>query len=226
MGRFVVSGVIVLALSLGATLLHLTFEIPEELKKYGAPFPPGILEKIEAAQMSANMKNAALVGGLVGLCFCAGLPLGAGLTTKSSGFRTAVTGAVLGTLFGAVGGAISPVVSQYLMAHPTVDPFLDGLLVQGCLSLAIAVAMAITVGLTDSGKQHRQVAVVLVICGLIATVLYPFAAAAAFPLLKSNQPIPEGLANRALWLSIPIILYFRTLRGRSAVPQPSDSPSA
>lgn len=205
MGRAFLIFIVVTAGSIGATTLSNTFTIPEELHQYFPPFADSVLAKIEAAQLLADQKNGGLVGGIIGALICAGLPLVIPRTVGASVAATVLAGAILGTGAGVIGGVVSPWLFRYLMMHP-VDPFVDGVLTQLPMTLGIALALAGTLSIASIGR-HSGTRSAVIVLGIISAVVYPFAASFAFPLLKSHIPIPDGMANRGLWLGLPILLY-------------------
>lgn len=223
MGRILVAAVVAVVAGVYATKLEKTFDIPEDLKKYSAPFPPGILEKIDAAQAAVDLQNHGLVGALIGAALCACLGAAA---VAPGGLLAGVIGAISGAVLGGCGGAASTVLYKYLMLHP-IDPFVDGVLVQASFTVAVAAALALTVFLAGRRSLNSSVPAVLVVVGVIGAVFYPFLAAIIFPVLKSHQPLPEGLLNRGLWLGLPVVLYALTLirSRRTASGQPAAAES-
>jgi hypothetical protein len=219
--RIVVGSVIATVLGVAATTLERTYDIPEDLKKYSAPFPDGVLEKIEAAQLSADQRNLALVGGLIGAAVC--VCLGAAVTSGNPA-KGVVTGAVLGGLLGGAGGAVSASAFRHFILNPLFpgSPFLDGVAAQGSLTVLVALALGLTVLVASSKTLKSETPAVIVVVGLVASAMYPLLSAMAFPLMKSQQAIPEGMGNRGLWIGLPVALFAVTLI-RSRRPSSADA---
>lgn len=217
MGRLLIAGVVALAGCLCITLLEGTFQMSEEMQQYSAPFPPGVEEQRDAEQIVADRKNMGMIGALMGAVICGCLACAALAGSAGSGVKGGIVGLVFGAGLGGLGGVLSTTLFKYLLVNP-IEPFADTVLVQGSLTVAIGIGLAATLLFTASGVVRKQLPIVLIVVSAISSVLYPFAAAVAFPLLKSHQTIPESIANRALWLGLPILLSAIAV-ARSLVPK-------
>ncbi len=205
MSRLLIAGVVALLVSMVVTRLEKTFQMSEEMQAYSAPFPPGIDEQRTVEQTAADRKNMGMIGGLIGAVVCSGLAFATWSGSLASSLKGALAGMVLGAGLGAAGGVLSTIAFKYFMMNP-LDPFLEGVLAQGSFTVAVSIGLAATLLLTASGRIRKQLPIVVIVVGLIASTLYPFLSAVLFPLMKSHQVVPEGMANRALWLGLPIIL--------------------
>ncbi len=213
MSRLFAGAIVSVLLGLPVTLLAETFMIPVNLQGYSAPFPPGVLEKIESAQLQADMKNMGTIGGLIGAIGCAVMGGAAAANAGRGTGKAFVLGGVLGLLLGAAGGAASALTFRGLLLNP-MDPFIKGVLTQVSLTGGIGIALSLTLCFAVRPLISMQAAITVVVCSVIAAVGYPFAAAFLFPLNRSDIALPEGMGNRALWLAIPFVLYALTI-GRS-----------
>jgi len=221
----VLAAIAALIACVGVAQLEGTFHMPEELMKYSAPMPLEIELQRFAEQIIADRKNMAMIGGLIGLIACSALTMATLVGSSVSLARGVLVGAVLGAIFGAVGGFLSTEAHRYLLAN-SIDGFVDQVLYQGCLTVAVACGLALTLWLTASNVVQKQSIPVLVVVACISSVLYPFVSAIVFPVLKSQQTIPEGPQNQVLWLGLPLLLWAITIgRSRQPVSAVSESES-
>lgn len=205
MNRLLIAGVAALTISVLVTRLEKTFQMSEEMQGYSAPFPPGIDEQRTVEQAAADRKNMGMIGGLIGAIVCSSLAFATLPGPLASSCKGAVAGIVFGAGMGAAGGMLSTIAFAHFMMNP-LDPFIEGVLAQGSFTVAVSIGLAATLLLTASGRIRKQLPTVIVVVGVIASALYPFLSAVLFPLMKSHQVVPEGIANRVLWLGLPIIL--------------------
>lgn len=213
--RLLIAGIVALVGSVAATTLERTFMIPVNLQGYGTPYPPGILEKIDAAQALANQKNIGLVGGLIGALTCGLLVCASMSGTTRKVIISGVMGLAVGAVVGAIGGAVSASVFGYFVAN-SIDPFIDTVLGHACLVVAIGAGLGLTLRVCSGKSQSSQLPLLLILVAVLCSVLYPFVSAFVFPVMKSAQAVPEGIGNRTLWLGMPILIFAITIARSSS----------
>jgi hypothetical protein len=159
-----------------------------------------------AAERGRNTKNLVLVDEIIGAAICLLLASTAAWIARGRTVAAIGVGLIGGALGGALGGFLGASINHFdgfpesaIMVRPPLVHATLWILVAAFLALAIAI-----------GTRRGNTASLfgrLALYSLIAAAVYPLIASIAFPLSNSDQPIPEGLANTALWIALPAALF-------------------
>lgn len=197
------------------------FEVPAELTEgigMGGP-PPDRAPVIAAAQAAAEQQNAALAAAAAGAILAIGLAVTIGLLRKS--LRGAVlgglAGVVLGILFGAAAGYAGLLTNGALLEAGSLDRSHVSIAVHAVVwsivALGVGAACAAAAGSARSAGIYIPASFA---AGLLAGLLYFPLVAVLVPAEDTNIVIPEGLAARILWTTLPGLLMGLTVARASS----------
>jgi hypothetical protein len=188
-----------------------SFQIPRELQIQMLRMrrlDEELLQQVDAAQRVAWQRNSMLVASIYG----AGLGLFAALAAAAVAGRHGrpvmggSLGIAAGLAAGAGGGLLNCLIFEQLWL-PQREPLLNTALSHGAYWVLMAGVFAVVVAVASRRPVLLHLGGVSIICAGIAATLYPFVAAAAFPLQPSDQPIPDGTATLLLWFSLPSLMF-------------------
>ncbi|MEW4490068.1 hypothetical protein AB1L42_18435 [Thalassoglobus sp. JC818] len=193
---------IAIVIGVAATEYQSPFEIPKELQLDANAMTTEQSAQLETVKNENARKHHAIMGGIIGAVFAGCLALGGSLLAKRGIPVATLSGFILGGVGGAVGGYASTYLLHYFRVHEQ-DQFIEAISIHGAFFVPVAIALALA--LIISRAMSITSAISLVIVAAIGAGMYPLLAAIIFPLLQSDKFPPDGSANRALWLALPIL---------------------
>jgi hypothetical protein len=176
-----------------------------------------------------ELKNTIVVDTIIGAATGLILALAAGWIAGGRAIAAGIVGLLGGAAAGAAGGYLASFINN-------LDQFPEGLsvartpIVHATLWSLIGAALAVAVGLATRRRNTLAVLGRLALYAVLASAIYPMIASLAFPLLNSDKPIPEGLANTAIWIALPTIAFaigiHQANRQPAAAPGSTPAPAA
>lgn len=196
------------------------FEIPKELQNPPSPTPVDLAQKIQVAMTDAERKDGLLTFACIGAVAAAALAIGEGLQ-RGRWVRTAIgltAGTLAAGLLGACGACTAFETSRWLAATDRAVELQLAISMHaigwGVLGLGLGLAVAL---LTGSPTTAMRSAVGGAVGGAIMGSVFPLVAASIWPIVDTEQQIPEAGAVRLVWLAggLSLATLGLVLMGRS-----------
>ena len=187
------------------------FGVPAELVAGlgpGGPSPDRA-PAIEAAEAAAERRNAALTLAIAGAVLGCGLAAAVGFVGRSSrrAMLGALAGVIFGALFGAAAGYAALLTGGSLANVDSVDPSHVSMAIHtvawGIVAPGVGVACTVAAG---SARLAGRYVPATVAAGILAGLLYFPLVALLLPTEDTDIVIPESLAARILWTTVPAVL--------------------
>ncbi|WP_010582092.1 hypothetical protein [Schlesneria paludicola] len=203
------------------------FEFSEELLivkvSEGRNQSPEVMQRFYEGLAILDYKHAALwigtAGAMSGLLF--GLALGLMRQSRGSLVRGAIGGMVLGGVLSACGGLAGNGVGENIVSRIRMEkievPVQYAMLLHGTTWLIVGLGIGLGTGLGARTNRVRFAIGSMFlggIAGAAAGAFYPFLASVAMPFADPSLTIPEGDANRVIWLGLPLVFVGLTLGRR------------
>jgi hypothetical protein len=187
------------------------FRLPPELAKLGKGSIPGREEqsRIAAGNLVLSYKHAALWMGIAGVVVGGlfGFVLGMKRLSRTSILSATVGGLLFGGAFGTVAGPLAVYIGDQLQKSlnlgELIVPEYKIILMHAVTWLVIGLGVGLGSGLGTSRRHMMGSTLISGIAGALGGILYPIVANLAMPLVDPSFSIPEGDANRLVWLGLP-----------------------
>jgi hypothetical protein len=219
---FAATIVAAVAATTAVSLSQGSFDIPAELatragEVNGLSLPPEMQAEVDQAEYRVRLADNGLAYGLLGIVFGACFGFACGIAHRSfiSGLLAAGIGILLGGALGAIGGVLGQLFDERFQVRESMDAFFPVVLMHVVsLSLVVsATGTAVAFGRRQS-KQLLKLVAFATVATAIATALFLIIAPLA-SIERTNLPVPEGIVNQAIWISLlAVLLGFTFYRNR------------
>jgi hypothetical protein len=185
---------------------------------------PSEADELRILERTRSCKNVSLVLGLTGLLFASCLGISEGLVEESfpACVFGLVAGAGLGSLGGAGGGCLSVYVDDWVQ-HRVANDLVRNMLTHTSSWIVISAAAALAILIATRRArfaQCLQFVITAMSAAMICGALFGLVSAILFPEVETGQPLPQGDANRILWLlATTLMVSIAAARSR---PRPAD----
>jgi hypothetical protein len=184
-------------------------QIPEELATRAGEvnaisLPPDLQAEVDEADYQVRLANNGLAFGVIGATFaaCFGLAFGIARRSVGAGLLAVGIGTLAGGVMGGIGGVLAQLFDEHFQVREKMDAFLLVLVMHAIALSFVATATAIAVAI--GSKQVNQIVKLVataVISVTIAVALF-LIVAPLVSIARTNLPVPEGIVNQAIWLSL------------------------
>jgi hypothetical protein len=214
------AGVVAVVLGTAASTLREFF--PARMPAMGMAAEPGVDPKAALETYRRQiLKNVLLVDVLIAAAVCGALGIAA--STASRG--RVLVGLLVGIGGGAIAGGVGGFVADQVIRAPWIPDSLSALRAlsaHAVLWMFCAVALTAAVVFGTRRKFTGKIFGWLSFGALIAASVYPLIAGLVFPLENSDKLVPDGLANTAIWIAVPTLLFAIAVGRQISKESPAD----